>query len=86
MKNRKPPKGIGGFRCVKLCSLWLSERANIGVFWIGLRGFPLKKMGMGKMCFEMLLRGVFFHGALPHRESDGLTKGRHAPLADRRKD
>ena len=37
------------------------------------------------MCFEMLLRGVFFHGALPHRESDGLTKGRHAPLADRRK-
>ena len=31
------------------------------------------------------LRGVSFLGALPHRESDGLTEGRHAPLADRRR-
>ena len=31
------------------------------------------------------LRGVSFLGALPHRESDGLTEGRHAPSADRRR-
>ena len=37
------------------------------------------------LCLVENLRGVFCLGALPHRESDGLTKGRHAPLADRRK-
>ncbi len=37
------------------------------------------------LCLVENLRGVSFLGALPHRESDGLTEGRHAPLADRRR-
>ena len=47
MKNRKPPKGIGGFRVVKLCSLWLSERAKISYFCIEPGRFSVKKNGVG---------------------------------------
>lgn len=70
--------GIGGF---------LNSDLKISIYGLErVQKYKYFDSWQGKyLCLVENLRGVFFLGALPHRESDGLTKGRHAPLADRRK-